>query len=118
MKLTLEAFERVRAAMAPGARIADLIAAATLTSRDGRIETGLGFHGRGTGNDGPLLVAFRPEPQDVLDIVIEEDCSFIIKPSARVDGREDFSRWGDSVVVTPQGAERLGTRPPELIVQR
>jgi Xaa-Pro dipeptidase len=118
MKLTIEAFERVRAKMAPGVRIADLIAAASLKSRDGRIETGLGFHGRGTGNDGPLLVAFRPEPQDVLDIVVEEDCSFIIKPSARVDGVEDYSRWGDSVVVTARGAERLGTRIPELIVQR
>jgi Xaa-Pro aminopeptidase len=118
MKLTIEAFERVRAKMAPGVRIAELIAAASLKSRDGRIETGLGFHGRGTGNDGPLLVAFRPEPQDVLDIVVEEDCSFIIKPSARVDGVEDYSRWGDSVVVTARGAERLGTRAPELIVQR
>ena len=117
MKLTIEAFERVRAKMAPGARIADLIAAASLKSRDGRIETGLGFHGRGTGNDGPLLVAFRPEPQQVLDIVIEEDCAFIIKPSARVDGVEDYSRWGDSVVVTARGAERLGTRKPALIVQ-
>jgi Xaa-Pro dipeptidase len=118
MKMTIEAFERVRAKMAPGVRISELIAAASLKSRDGRIETGLGFHGRGTGNDGPLLVAFRPEPQDVLDIVIEEDCSFIIKPSARVMGVEDYSRWGDSIVVTARGAERLGTRTPELIVQR
>jgi Xaa-Pro aminopeptidase len=118
MKMTIEAFERVRAKMAPAVRISELIAAASLKSRDGRIETGLGFHGRGTGNDGPLLVAFRPEPQDVLDIVIEEDCSFIIKPSARVMGVEDYSRWGDSVVVTARGAERLGTRTPELIVQR
>ena len=118
MKMTIEAFERVRAVMKPGARVAELIAASSLKSRDGRIETGLGFHGRGTGNDGPLLVAFRPEPQDVLDIVIEEDCSFIIKPSARVDGVEDYSRWGDSVVVTAHGTERLGTRTPELIVQR
>ena len=117
MKLTLEAFERVRARMMPGARIADLIAAASLKSRDGRIETGLGFHGRGTGNDGPLLVAFRKEPQEVLDIVIDEACAFIIKPSAKVDGVQDYSRWGDSVVVTAKGAERLGTRTPELIVQ-
>jgi Xaa-Pro dipeptidase len=118
MKMTIEAFERARAKTAPGVRISELIAAASLKSRDGRIETGLGFHGRGTGNDGPLLVAFRPEPQDVLDIVIEEDCSFIIKPSARVMGVEDYSRWGDSIVVTARGAERLGTRTPELIVQR
>jgi len=118
MKMTIEAFERVRAKMAPGVRIAELIAAASQKSRDGRIETGLGFHGRGTGNDGPLLVAFRPEPQEVLDIVVEEDCSFIIKPSARVTGVQDYSRWGDSVVVTARGAERLGTRTPELIVQR
>ena len=118
MKLTLEAFERVRTKMAPGVRIAELIAVASLKSNNGRIETGLGFHGRGTGNDGPLLVAFRKEPQEVLDIEIEEDCSFIIKPSAKIEGIEDCTRWGDSVVVTSRGAERLGARIPELIVQR
>jgi Xaa-Pro dipeptidase len=117
MNLTFEAFDRVYAALKPGARVADLIAASRVTSQGGRIETGLGFHGRGTGNDGPLLVAFRKEPQEVLDIVIEEDCSFIIKPSARVDGVEDYARWGESVVVTARGAERLGTRAQELMIQ-
>ena len=43
------------------------------------------------------------------------DC---VEDSARVEGVEDYSRWGDSVVVTARGAERLGTRTPELIVLR
>jgi Xaa-Pro aminopeptidase len=116
MKLTIEAFDRVFGALKPGVTIGELIAASQGTGMGGRIETSLGFHGRGTGNDGPLLVAFRPEPQDVLDIVVEEDCCFIVKPSAKVDGIADYARWGESVVVRSTGAERLGTRPKELIL--
>ncbi|HUB97793.1 MAG TPA: M24 family metallopeptidase [Stellaceae bacterium] len=115
-KLTIEAFDRVFAALKPGVTIGELIAASHVTGMGGRIETSLGFHGRGTGNDGPLLVAFRPEPKDVLDIVVEEGCCFIIKPSAKVDDIGDYARWGESVVVTASGAERLGTRPKELIL--
>jgi Xaa-Pro aminopeptidase len=109
MKLTLGAFERVRTAMAPGARIADLIAAASLKSRDGRIETGLGFHGRGTGNDGPLLVAFRKEPQDVLDIVIEETAP---SSSSRPPGwmEERISAAGATASSSPRRAPSASAR--------
>ncbi|HEX5326064.1 MAG TPA: hypothetical protein VFW75_05310, partial [Acetobacteraceae bacterium] len=70
----------------------------------------------GTGDDGPLLVARRAEADDVLDLVIEEDCVFVIKPSAALDGEGDYARWGDTVAVTKSGAKRLGTRPQEMRV--
>jgi Xaa-Pro dipeptidase len=118
MKLTFEAFDRVLDRLRPGVTVRELITAARVTGLAGRLETGLGGHGRGTGDDGPLLVARRQEDRGVLDIVIEEDCCFVIKPSAALDGESDFARWGDSVVVTRNGARRLGTRPQEMRILR
>jgi Xaa-Pro dipeptidase len=116
MKLAFEAFDRVMAKLKPGVTVRELIAAARVTGLGGRVETGLGGHGRGTGDDGPLLVARRAEGDDVMDLVIEEDCSFVIKPSAALDGEGDYARWGDTVAVTKTGAKRLGTRPKEMRV--
>jgi Xaa-Pro aminopeptidase len=117
-KLSIESFNRVMATLKPGILVRDIIAAATFTGIGGRARTGLGAHGRGTGDDGPLLVARRSEPHGIMDMVIEEGCSFCIKPSATFDGAGDFARWGDTVVVTKTGSERLGTRPQEFRILR
>jgi Xaa-Pro aminopeptidase len=114
IKMAFEAYDRVVAKLKPGVTVRELIDAATFTGMNGRAKTGLGGHGRGTGDDGPLLVAGRPEPKEVLDLVIEEGCSFVIKPSVILDGVGDFARWGEMVAVTRSGAERLGTRPQEM----
>jgi Xaa-Pro aminopeptidase len=117
MKCVWDAFDRVVAAMKPGVKVSELMELAERTGLvGGRVRTGLGMHGRGTGNDGPLLVARRPEPPEVRDLVLEEGCCFNVKPSAGIDDVDDYMRWGDSVVVTATGAERLGTRPKELPV--
>jgi Xaa-Pro aminopeptidase len=114
IKLAFEAYNRVMAKLKPGVTVRELIDAATFTAMNGRAKTGLGGHGRGTGDDGPLLVAGRPEPNEVLNLVIEEGCSFVIKPSVILDGVGDFARWGETVAVTETGAKRLGTRPQEM----
>ncbi len=116
MKLAFEAFDKVMDALKPGVTVRELIATASLAAQGGRLTTGLGGHGRGTGDDGPLLVARRAEDSAVLDTVIEEDCCFVVKPSAQYDGEADYARWGDTVVVTATGAKRLGTRPQEMRV--
>ncbi len=46
--------------------------------------------------------------------MIEQNVSMLIKPSASVDGKPDYGRWGETVVVRKDGAERLGTRKQEL----
>jgi Xaa-Pro aminopeptidase len=115
MALVVAAFDNVMAVLKPGARMRDLIAAGTLRGLGGRAETGLGLHGRGTGDDGPLLVAGRPELAEILNLVVEEGCAFCVKPSVTLDGKPDYCKWGDSVVVTATGAVRLGRRPPALI---
>jgi Xaa-Pro aminopeptidase len=117
MKLSIEAFDRVLDRMKPGVTMRELIAAGTIQGMGGRATTGLGLHGRGTGDDGPLLVAARPEPDAVLDLAIDEGCSFVIKPSTIFNGVADYCKWGDSVAVTATGAIRLGTRAQELLVQ-
>ena len=116
-KMSIEAFDRVCDRMKPGVTMRELIAAGTITGMNGRAHTGLGMHGRGTGDDGPLLVADRPEPNEVLDLPVAEGCSFVVKPSTIVDGSADFSKWGDAVVVTATGTKRLGTRPQSLLIQ-
>lgn len=117
MRCVWKAFDRVVAAMRPGVTLGALMDLAEQTGLvGGRAQTGLGMHGRGTGNDGPLLVARRPEPPEVREIVLSEGCCFNVKPSARLGDVTDYVRWGDSVVVTATGAERLGTRPKELPV--
>ena len=115
-KLSVESFDRVVAKMAPGVTMAEILDASMVTGLGGRAVAGLGLHGRGTGDDGPLLVAGRANPPEVLKMVLEEGCSFAVKPSTIHDGRPDYCKWGDSVVVTATGAKRLGTKPPELMV--
>jgi Xaa-Pro dipeptidase len=117
MTLTCESFDRVVARMKPGVTMRELIAAARLTGRGGRLVVELGLHGRGTGDDGPLLAASRREPEDVLEIPLAEGCCLAVKPSAALDGIGDYGRWGDGVVVTATGAERLGTRAKGLLIQ-
>jgi Xaa-Pro aminopeptidase len=114
IKLAFEAYDRVMAKLKPGVTVRELIDVATFTAMNGRAKTGLGGHGRGTGDDGPLLVAGRPEPDEVLNLIIEEGCSFVIKPSVILDGVGDFARWGETVAVMETGAKRLGTRPQEM----
>jgi hypothetical protein len=100
--------------MAPGVTMRELISVARVDALDGRLKLELGAHGRGTGDDGPLLVASRREPEEVLDLPLAEGVCIAIKPSAALDGIADYCRWGDAVAVTARGAERLGTRPAEL----
>ena len=78
-----------------------------------RCGPGLGAHGRGTGDDGPLIVTDRPLPEVTLNRVIEAGCAFAIKPYT-YDGQRELARWGETIAVTANGAERLGVRAPVL----
>ena len=40
--------------------------------------------------------------------------SFVIKPAVERNGEGDAARFGDSVVVTANGARRLGTRSTDF----
>jgi Xaa-Pro dipeptidase len=112
-KLAFESFERVFNALKPGITVAELVKAGEVVGMNGRGVASLTMHGRGTGDDGPLLTP-RSRSQEVLSLQIKEGCCLILKPSVRVDGKPDYGRWGDTVVIRKHGAERLGTRTCEL----
>jgi Xaa-Pro aminopeptidase len=112
MKLTIESFERVFEAMKPGTSFGELIDAGNVSGMGGRGEASLTLHGRGTGDDGPLITT-RITPE-MRALPVQENAVMIVKPSTRVDGKPDYGHWGEVVVVRSHGAERLGTRPQTL----
>ena len=112
-KLAFESFQRVFDVLKPGVTVAELLKAGEVVGMNGRGVASLTMHGRGTGDDGPLLTPRSCSPE-ILSLQIKEGCCLILKPSVRVDGKADYGRWGDSVVIRRHGAERLGTRPYEL----
>jgi len=112
MKLAIESYDRVFEAMKPGVTFGELIDAGAVKGMGGRGEASLTMHGRGTGDDGPLLTTrITPEMRAA---ELKENSVFIVKPSARVDGKPDYGHWGEVVAVRSGGAERLGTRPQQL----
>jgi Xaa-Pro dipeptidase len=115
MKLGYEAFDNTLRLLKPGTTMGELASTADLTALGGKLRAGLGLHGRGTGDDGPLVIAGRALHPDIRDLPIAEGCAFAVKPSVTM-GAAEYCRWGDSVVVGKDGAHRLGTRPQELII--
>jgi len=116
VKLLEEVFETVCQRLKPGVTFGELADCAALTAMNGRLAAGLGLHGRGNGDDGPLLTARRKLGPEVRAMRLEENTCFAIKPGVSIDDRAEVFRWGDTVVVTKNGGRRLGTRPFELYV--
>ena len=75
----------------------------------GRIGRALTVHGRGLGDDGPLIT--NQSKPDVVDTEIPPNTVFVVKPSTTYNGLSNVGHVGDTVVVTATGCERLGTRP-------
>ncbi|OGQ79362.1 MAG: hypothetical protein A3F90_01440 [Deltaproteobacteria bacterium RIFCSPLOWO2_12_FULL_60_19] len=72
------------------------------------------MHGRGYGDDGPLLT-----PQDrgerVREVVMQEGNVYIWKPIAMSDDEKVQYSWGGCVVLTKTGAVQLVKRTPGMI---
>ena len=112
MQLIFDSYNRVVEAMKPGVTVGELLAAGEVKGMNGRGEAKLLMHGRGTGDDGPLVTT-RITPE-LKAVEMKEGCVMIVKPSVFVDGKPDYGRWGEIVVVRENGVERLGSRPQEL----
>ncbi len=112
MELTLEAFQRVLERMKPGVTAGELMDAARVTGLNGRAVVNLGMHGRGTGDDGPLITPnVTPEAKRAEML---EGAVMCVKPGATLDGKPYGANFGETVVVTREGGVRLGTRRLEL----
>jgi len=116
-----EAFERACEVMRPGTTWGEVEEQTRALAKGTRYGIEFLLHGRGLGNDGPMLIPTDTH-EHVRDDPLRANTVFILKPYAYVaseahyDARHAFEvQWGDSVVVRDGGAERLGTRPNELI---
>ena len=113
-----EAFEAVRAVMTPGTPLGTLMDTYTSTvERAGKGQFKWAhpiMHARGLGDESPALLG-DDDLERFRRVELQEGMTFILKPRAR--GRDGLSaQIGDTVVVTPKGGERLGTRKLALAV--
>lgn len=123
IKVQREIFNRVMENLKPGVTVKEL---AELTLKTGAAivpKSGpaagargdLNMHGRGAGDDGPIITAHAKSPRQ-LSVALQENMVFICKPSAISADGESICTWGDSIVVTADGGKRLGKRPHDLAV--
>jgi len=112
--LTLEVFDEGLHLMQAGDSFPELIDGIRRLSRDGmRVEPGL--HGRGWGNDGPLITG-RAQLDRVRGLRIERGNTRVWKPHVfSPDGSIDF-QWGGDVLVTEAGGEVSFSRPWEGVI--
>jgi len=106
-------FERLCPTIRPGVRIANIGRTyQSLVEESGFKPASWPFHGRGLGDDLPVMSNAGGNP----DAVFEEGHVMILKPGVVPPGEteEAGERAGDTVLVTKDGAKRLGRRPLQL----
>jgi Xaa-Pro aminopeptidase len=108
-RAAVECFWDIVNVIRPGVGFGELQEAATRVNRSGKASGALTLHGRGLGDDGPLIT--NQSQPDVAAIPLQEGNVFVVKPGVAYNGMGDVGHVGDVVLVTATGAERLGTRP-------
>ena len=100
--------------MKPGVVFSDFIDSVNSFGDKRGMKSLILMHGRGYGDDGPLLT-----PQDrgekVRDVVMREGNVFVWKPIAMSDDEKIQYSWGGCVVVTKNGAEQFVKRTPGIV---
>jgi Xaa-Pro dipeptidase len=123
IKIQREVFNEVLAAIKPGTTLALLSQVAdkavAKVAPKSCIAAGakarLTMHGKGAGDDGPIITSSARDPRQ-LAYEIKQNMTFTFKPSVSTADGSSICTWGDTVVVTPNGGRRLGTRPHDLAV--
>ena len=123
IKVQREIFNRVMENLKPGVTVGELAELTRRTADSAAPKTGpaagargdLTMHGRGAGDDGPIITPHARSPKQ-LNVAMRENMVFICKPSAVSADGEYTCQWGDTVVATKNGGRRLGKRPHELAV--
>lgn len=114
IELQREVFEAGLGYMKPGTMFGELIDFINGFGAKRGMRTLILMHGRGYGDDGPLLTP-RARGENVRDLRIEKGNAWVWKPYAMsADERIQFV-WGGDVVVTDGGGEVLFKRPHGLI---
>lgn len=131
-----EIIDRAYEHFRPGTLISEFLNIGEDATRGTPYESRMIMHSRGLGNDAPIAV-FGTRDERIRNWRIEENSVFVIKPVVMTrewissvawggsvigdsqntsgEGGAKTVCWGDSVVVTPDGARRLGKRPRNFI---
>ncbi|HZT08383.1 MAG TPA: M24 family metallopeptidase [Chloroflexota bacterium] len=112
-KVATDSFERTVATMRPGLTFGELLETCAATPVVGGWGARLILHGRGLGDEGPLIT-FPPYDPEVTARPLQEGNTFIIKPQVRREREGSMAIFGDTVTVTATGARRLGKRPTDF----
>ena len=123
IKVQREIFNRVLESLKPGISVGELAELTRKTAESIAPKSGpaagasgdLTMHGRGAGDDGPIITPHARSPRQ-LGLAMQENMVLVCKPSAISADGEYICQWGDTVVVTENGGRRLGKRPHELAV--
>ena len=115
-------FNRVMENLRPGITVRELAELTTTTAAAVAPKSGpatgataqLTMHGRGAGDDGPIITSHARSPAH-LAVALRENMVFIFKPSVK-SGDGSICTWGDTVVVTSKGGRRLGKRAHDLAI--
>lgn len=117
IKVQRELFFDMLEALKPGTSLGELQQRCAAKAREIAPKTGLAagctgvltMHGRGAGDDGPIITGTAKDPKQ-LAIPLQERMVFILKPQVHTAADDANITWGDTVVVTNEGGRRLGTR--------
>ncbi len=123
IKVQREIFNEIMEALRPGITVGELARLTQESAQRAAPTAGpaagaqgkLTMHGRGAGDDGPIITGTARDPEQ-LKVALRENMAFICKPSAVAADGKSLSTWGDTVVVTPSGGRRLGKRKHDLAV--
>ncbi len=107
-------FDAICERMKPGARWGEIVREVDGIAEELGGKATLTMHGRGLGEDRPLLVGGEMSPE-IESFVLQEGHAFIVKPNFRPAGGPGIT-WGDTVAVTANGGRRLGKDPHQLVV--
>ncbi len=126
IKVQREVFNRVVEQFRPGVSLRELAEITERTCQRAAPKTGhasgavgrLTLHGRGAGDDGPIMVGNDMYKSKDLDVVLQANMVCILKPSVEttVAGEKTICRWGDTVVARAGGGERLSSLPHDLAI--
>jgi Xaa-Pro aminopeptidase len=123
IKVQREMFDTLLPHLKPGLTVKELSELTAATGKKAAPSSGLAagalssltLHGRGAGDDGPIITDHARDPVQ-LAVQLQDKMAFIFKPSTTTPDRSHICTWGDTVVVTPQGGRRLGKRPHDIAV--
>jgi len=120
IKISRDCFEAILDEMKPGVTFGSLFD----TYRESVEQRGKGkylwhhpmMHARGLGDDGPALLG-NQDLERFSKMKLKAGMAFILKPQVRTAQGKGRASIGDTVVVTEDGARRLGKRELKLIVK-